>query len=95
MEEQGICIGQTFLVAASNGRDPSRRVHVLGFCRSVQLVSEVRSCRAYILQLPHMSGTSTPQSIRLRLPIDVGQVSVQNDASWLPITNFIQSMQYD
>jgi hypothetical protein len=41
--EQGICIGQTFLVAASNGRDPSRRVHVLGFCRSVQLVSEVPS----------------------------------------------------
>jgi hypothetical protein len=43
VEEQGICIGQTFLVAASNGRDPSRRVHVLGFCRSVQLVSEVPS----------------------------------------------------
>jgi hypothetical protein len=40
VEEQGICIGQTFLVAASNGRDLSRRVHVLGFCRSVQLVSE-------------------------------------------------------
>jgi hypothetical protein len=41
VEEQGICIGQTFLVAASNGRDLSRRVNVLGFCRSVHLVSEV------------------------------------------------------
>ena len=56
MEEQGICIGQTFLVAASNGRDPSRRVHVLGFCRSVQLVSEVPSCRVYSLLLPHLAG---------------------------------------
>lgn len=43
VEEQGICIGQTFLVAASNGRDLSRRVQVLGFCRSVDLVSEVLS----------------------------------------------------
>lgn len=42
LEEQGICIGQTFLVAADNGRDLSRRVHVLGFCRSIDLVSEVR-----------------------------------------------------
>jgi hypothetical protein len=40
LEEQGICIGQTFLVAASNGRDLSRRVHVLGFCRSIDMLSE-------------------------------------------------------
>lgn len=40
-DEQGICVGQTFMVAANNGRDLSRRVQVLGFCRSIDLVSEV------------------------------------------------------
>ncbi len=41
LEEQGICIGQTFLLSATNGRDLSRRIHVLGFCRSIDMLSEV------------------------------------------------------
>ena len=41
LEEQGLCLGATFLVAASNGRDPGRRVSVLGFCRSIDTLSEV------------------------------------------------------
>jgi hypothetical protein len=34
-EEQGLCIGSTFALAATNGRDPARRVQFLGFCQSV------------------------------------------------------------
>jgi len=32
---QTLCIGASFAVSATNGRDPSRRVHILGFCQSV------------------------------------------------------------
>lgn len=39
--EQGLCVAATFLLAASNGRDGgARRIQVLGFCRSVDLLSE-------------------------------------------------------
>ena len=29
-------------VAATNGHDPTRRINVLGYCRSVDMLSEVR-----------------------------------------------------
>ncbi len=34
-EEQQLCIGATFRVAATNGADASRRVAIEGFCQSV------------------------------------------------------------
>lgn len=41
LSEQSICLAATFLLAASNGRDGgSRKVQVLGFCRSIDLLSE-------------------------------------------------------
>ncbi|CAL8463404.1 g2938 [Coccomyxa elongata] len=40
-QEQGLCVGATFRIAATNGADPKRRLHLLGFCRSVDSLSEV------------------------------------------------------
>ncbi|CAL5223701.1 g6255 [Coccomyxa viridis] len=40
-EEQGLCLGACFTIAATNGADPSRRLNMLGFCRSVNDLSEV------------------------------------------------------
>lgn len=41
LAEQSICLAATFVLAASNGRDGgSRRVQVLGFCRSIDQLSE-------------------------------------------------------
>ncbi|KAG2446959.1 hypothetical protein HYH02_008113 [Chlamydomonas schloesseri] len=34
-EEQSLCIGATFSVAATNGMEPGRRVSIEGFCQSV------------------------------------------------------------
>lgn len=39
-EEQGLCIGSTFAVAATNGIDPARRVNFLGFCQSVDILTD-------------------------------------------------------
>jgi len=53
-EEQKLCIGASFLVAATNGYDPARRINVEGFCQSVDLLFEsvedaVRTHRGEIL----------------------------------------------
>ncbi|KIZ06095.1 hypothetical protein MNEG_1863 [Monoraphidium neglectum] len=39
-DEQTLCIGASFAVSATNGRDPTRRVHFLGFCQSVDYLEE-------------------------------------------------------
>ncbi|KAK9826321.1 hypothetical protein WJX74_008861 [Apatococcus lobatus] len=39
-KEHGLCIGASFQVQATNGNDPSRRISMLGFCRSVGHLSE-------------------------------------------------------
>jgi hypothetical protein len=39
-EEQSICIGASFTVAATNGLDPSRRVNFVGFCQSIDVLHE-------------------------------------------------------
>ncbi|GBF94704.1 D-tagatose-1,6-bisphosphate aldolase subunit [Raphidocelis subcapitata] len=39
-EEQTLCIGASFAVSATNGRDPTRRVNFLGFCQSVDYLQE-------------------------------------------------------
>ncbi|CAK0740187.1 hypothetical protein CVIRNUC_001231 [Coccomyxa viridis] len=41
VDEQGLCVGACFTIAATNGADPSRRLAMLGFCRSVSDLSEV------------------------------------------------------
>lgn len=48
-EEQQLCIGATFRVAATNGADASRRVAIEGFCQSVDYLLasvQVRTRRA-------------------------------------------------
>lgn len=40
-QEQGLCIGSTFWVAATNGIDPARRLKFAGFCRSKDMLCEV------------------------------------------------------
>ena len=41
LPDQGLCIGASFTIAATNGVDPTRRLALLGFCRSVEQLSEV------------------------------------------------------
>eukprot|EP01023_Acetabularia_acetabulum_P004403 TRINITY_DN1183_c0_g1_i4.p1 TRINITY_DN1183_c0_g1~~TRINITY_DN1183_c0_g1_i4.p1 ORF type:complete len:276 (+),score=9.06 TRINITY_DN1183_c0_g1_i4:66-893(+) len=40
-DEQGLCIGATFQLSATNGIDPARRIQVCGFCRCVEYLSDV------------------------------------------------------
>lgn len=39
-EEQGLCIGATFSLAATNGKDFDRRINILGFCQSIDMLNE-------------------------------------------------------
>lgn len=39
-EEQGLCIGGVFTIAATNGCDASRRVNFFGFCHSTEVLFE-------------------------------------------------------
>ena len=39
-EEQGICVGSVFSISATNGYDVSRRIHVSGFCQSIDFLFE-------------------------------------------------------
>ena len=45
LPDQGLCLGASFTIAATNGVDPTRRLHLLGFCRSVEHLSrQVENC---------------------------------------------------
>ncbi|XP_030516744.1 uncharacterized protein LOC115730267 isoform X2 [Rhodamnia argentea] len=39
--EQGLCLGALFDIAATNGLDMGRRLCILGFCRSIEMLSDV------------------------------------------------------
>lgn len=38
---QGLCLGALFDIAATNGLDMGRRLCIYGFCRSVEMLSDV------------------------------------------------------
>ncbi|XAR69140.1 hypothetical protein NMG60_11000620 [Bertholletia excelsa] len=38
---QGLCLGALFDIAATNGLDMGRRLCILGFCRSIEMLSDV------------------------------------------------------
>ncbi|XP_010528029.1 PREDICTED: uncharacterized protein LOC104805233 isoform X2 [Tarenaya hassleriana] len=38
---QGLCLGALFDIAATNGLDAGRRLCILGFCRSIEMLSDV------------------------------------------------------
>ncbi|XP_047332362.1 uncharacterized protein LOC124935961 isoform X2 [Impatiens glandulifera] len=38
---QGLCLGALFDIAATNGHDTGRRLCILGFCRSIEMLSDV------------------------------------------------------
>ena len=40
-QEQGLCIGNTFWVTATNGLDIYRRLNLIGYCRCTELLSDV------------------------------------------------------
>lgn len=40
-QEQGLCIGNTFWVTATNGHDLYRRLNLIGYCRCTELLSDV------------------------------------------------------
>ena len=40
-QEQGLCIGNTFWVTATNGLDICRRLKLMGYCRCTELLSDV------------------------------------------------------
>ena len=45
LPDQGLCLGASFTIAATNGVDPTRRLRLLGFCRSVEHLSrQVEDC---------------------------------------------------
>ncbi|KAG1654649.1 hypothetical protein FOA52_010277 [Chlamydomonas sp. UWO 241] len=53
-DEQKLCIGASFVLAATNGHNPSRRINMEGFCQSVDYLFEsiegsVRARRGEIL----------------------------------------------
>ncbi|KAH7854017.1 hypothetical protein Vadar_009148 [Vaccinium darrowii] len=39
--EQGLCLGALFDIAATNGLDMGRRLCIIGFCRSIEMLSDV------------------------------------------------------
>lgn len=39
--KQGLCLGALFDIAATNGLDTGRRLCVVGFCRSIEMLSDV------------------------------------------------------
>ncbi|RXI01224.1 hypothetical protein DVH24_001458 [Malus domestica] len=39
--EQGLCLGALFDIAATNGLDTGRRLCIFGFCRSIEMLSDV------------------------------------------------------
>ncbi|KAI4318862.1 hypothetical protein MLD38_032521 [Melastoma candidum] len=39
--DQGLCLGALFDIAATNGLDMGRRLCILGFCRSIEMLSDV------------------------------------------------------
>jgi hypothetical protein len=39
-QEQGLCIGSIFSISATNGVDVTRRINVLGFCQSVEMLHD-------------------------------------------------------
>jgi hypothetical protein len=54
-EEQKLCVGASFVVAATNSHDPARRVNLEGFCQSIDYLFEsieqtVRQQRGEILR---------------------------------------------
>lgn len=38
---QGLCLGALFDIAATNGLDTGRRLCIIGFCRSIEMLSDV------------------------------------------------------
>ena len=40
-QEQGLCIGNTFWVTATNGLDICRRLKLMGYCRCTEQLSDV------------------------------------------------------
>ncbi|KAB1223533.1 hypothetical protein CJ030_MR2G011242 [Morella rubra] len=39
--KQGLCLGALFDIAATNGLDMGRRLCIFGFCRSIEMLSDV------------------------------------------------------
>ncbi|KAL9685547.1 hypothetical protein QQ045_022998 [Rhodiola kirilowii] len=39
--QQGLCLGALFDIAATNGLDMGRRLCIFGFCRSIEMLSDV------------------------------------------------------
>ena len=39
-QEQGLCVGNSFWVTATNGMDICRRLNLLGYCRCTELLSD-------------------------------------------------------
>lgn len=40
-KQKGLCLGALFDIAATNGLDMGRRLCIFGFCRSIEMLSDV------------------------------------------------------
>lgn len=72
-EEQGLCIGATFSLAATNGRDFDRRINILGFCQSIDTLNEaveetVMSRGGEVLEQERKLKSGVHEQVRLSAP---------------------------
>ncbi|DBA90061.1 TPA: hypothetical protein ACH3X2_004325 [Trebouxia sp. C0005] len=73
-QEQGLCIGNTFWVTATNGLDIYRRLNLMGYCRCTELLSDVvehtvLSSGGEIVIREHKSSSGLHESLHMTVAI--------------------------
>lgn len=73
-QEQGLCIGNTFRVTATNGLDIYRRLNLMGYCRCTELLSDVvehtvLSSGGEIVIREHKSSSGLHESLHMTVAI--------------------------
>lgn len=73
-QEQGLCIGNTFWVTATNGLDICRRLNLMGYCRCTEMLSDVvehsvLSSGGEIIIREHKSSSSMHESLHMTVAI--------------------------
>jgi hypothetical protein len=75
-QEQGLCIGSIFSITATNGVDVTRRINVLGFCQSIEMLHDSverkvaqRGGEIFRVQREVKSGVHETLTMTLALPL--------------------------
>lgn len=74
--DQGLCIGSIFTISATNGVDVTRRMNVLGFCQSIEMLHDSverkvaqRGGEIFRVQRELKSGIHETLTMTLALPL--------------------------